>query len=294
MKKLAGIISPISTPFIDDDIAFDKLKFNIEKWNEAALSGYVVMGSNGESVFLTRDEKLKLVERSREFASREKLIIVGSGSDSIRETISLTNKCAELGADFALILTPSFYKSEMRCSALIKYFEAVADAAKIPILIYNVPKFTNIDIGLDAVVNLSKHPNIAGIKNSTENIRQVIEFIKNTNEEFKVFIGTASILYSGLTAGAAGGIVALANIAPKSCLAIHKLVHEGKLNEALDLQNQLIPINTAITSRYGIAGMKAAMDMMGYFGGSPRSPLFTLNENDRKEIKKILTTANLL
>lgn len=294
MKKLYGIMPPIATPFVNDEIAFDKLISNIERWNNSEISGYVVLGSNGESVFLTHDEKLKLIESVKKVTDENKLTIAGTGSDSIRETISLTNKSAEIGADYAIILTPSYYKTEIKSIVLIKYFEAIADASKIPILIYNVPKFTGIDVSIDVVAKLSEHPNIVGIKNSTENIRQTIEFIKNTTPGFNVFVGTASLLFSGLTTGAVGGIIALANIAPNECVKIQRLVEFGKLNDALDLQNKLIPINKVITMKYGIVGMKAAMDMMGYFGGNPRSPLSPLNEDDKKEIKKILAEANLL
>ncbi len=294
MKKLYGIMPPIATPFVNDEIAFDKLISNIERWNNSEISGYVVLGSNGESVFLTHDEKLKLIESVKKVTDENKLTIAGTGSDSIRETISLTNKSAEIGADYAIILTPSYYKTEIKSIVLIKYFEAIADASKIPILIYNVPKFTGIDVSIDVVAKLSEHPNIVGIKNSTENIRQTIEFIKNTTPGFNVFVGTASLLFSGLTTGAVGGIIALANIAPNECVKIQRLVEFGKLNDALDLQNKLIPINKVITMKYGIVGMKAAMDMMGYFGGNPRSPLSPLNEDDKKEIKKILAAANLL
>ena len=294
MKKLSGIMPPIATPFINGELALDKLSHNIHMWNKTALSGYVVMGSNGESVFLTRNEKLKLVETTKRWALDNMLIIAGTGSDSIKETISLTNECADFGVDYALILTPSFYKSEMKSSAFIKYFRAVADASKIPVLIYNVPKFTGVDIEIDAVAKLSEHCNIVGIKNSTENIRQVIEFIKNTNEGFKVIVGTASLLYSGLSAGAAGGIVALANIAPNECVQIQKLVELGKLYEALELQTKLIPINKAITSKYGIAGLKTTLDMLGYFGGEPRSPLSPLNEIETEQLRQLLITTNLL
>ena len=294
MKKLCGILPPIATPFINGELALDKLNHNIQMWNETELSGYVVMGSNGEGVFLTRNEKLKLVETTRKKALDNMLIIAGTGSDSIKETISLTNECADIGADYALILTPSFYKSEMKSSAFIKYFQAVADVSKIPVIIYNVPKFTGVDIEIDAVAKLSEHFNIVGIKNSTENIRQVIEFIKNTNAGFKVIIGTASLLYSGLSVGAAGGIVALANIAPNECIQIQKLVELGKLNEALELQARMIPINKAITSMYGIAGLKTALDMLGYFGGEPRSPLSSLNEKETEQLRQLLITTNLL
>ncbi len=294
MKQLKGIMPPIATPFIDDEVAFDKLAGNFSKWNKTGLSGFVVMGSNGESVFLTREEKLKLVEEVKKNIPEEKLLIAGTGSDSIRETISLSNDAADRGANYALILTPSFYKSEMKPVAYIKYFSAVADQTKIPVIIYNVPKFTGVDIEAETVAKLAEHKNIVGIKNSSENIRQTTEMIDQTPEEFAIIIGTASVLYSGFSAGAVGGILALANIAPNECVQIHKLVEEGKHPEALELQKRMLPVNKAITAKFGVAGLKAAMDILGYFGGEPRSPLSKLNDADKEQLKQILVSSGLL
>jgi 4-hydroxy-2-oxoglutarate aldolase len=294
MKKLQGIMPPIATPFINDEVAYDKLAINFSKWNKTGLSGFVVMGSNGESVFLTRAEKLKLVEEVRKNISAEKLLIAGTGSDSIKESISLSNDSAERGADYVLILTPSFYKSEMKPAAYLKYFNTVADNIKVPLIIYNVPKFTGVDIEAETVAKLSEHKNIAGIKNSSENIRQTLEIINQTPKDFATIIGTASVLYSGLTAGAVGGILALANIAPEECIQIQKLIDDGKHTDAVELQKRMLPVNKAITAKYGVAGLKAAMDMLGYFGGEPRAPLSALSNSDLQQLKQILFSSKLL
>ncbi|MEW6702363.1 MAG: dihydrodipicolinate synthase family protein [Bacteroidota bacterium] len=294
MKKIYGIMPPITTPFMNDELALDKLALNISKWNKTELSGYVVMGSNGESVFLTRDEKLKLLETVKKNIPEEKLLIAGTGSDSIKETISLSNNAADFGADYALILTPSFYKSEMKHTSFIKYFFAIADKSKIPIIIYNVPKFTGVDIEAETVAQLAEHKNIAGIKNSTENIRLITEMIDQAPKDFAVIVGTASVLYAALSAGAAAGILALANIAPDECVKIQKYVEEGDHFSAIGLQKKMIPVNKAITGKYGVAGLKAAMDMLGYFGGEPRAPLSCLDEIDKEKLKQILIDARLL
>ncbi|MEW5843363.1 MAG: 4-hydroxy-tetrahydrodipicolinate synthase [Bacteroidota bacterium] len=294
MKLLHGIMPPIATPFVNDEVAYDKLAQNFSRWNNTGLSGFVVMGSNGESVFLTREEKLKLVEAAKKNISGDKLLIAGTGSDSIKETISLSNDAADLGADYVLILTPSFYKSEMKPAAHIKYFSSVADKTKVPVIIYNVPKFTGVDIEPETVAKLAEHKNIVGIKNSSENIRQTTEIIDQTPKDFVTIVGTASVLYSGISAGAVGGILALANIAADECVQIQKFVEAGKHNQALELQKRMLPVNKAITAKYGVAGLKAAMDMLGYFGGEPRSPLSALNDSSKQELKQILITADLL
>jgi 4-hydroxy-2-oxoglutarate aldolase len=294
MTKLAGIFPPIPTPFANGELAPGKLEHNISKWNQTGLRGYVVMGSNGEAVFLTHDEKLRLTEAVKNYTSPGKLLIAGTGSESIKETIVLTNEAAGLGADYALVITPSFYKSEMKHESFVLYYTMIADAVKIPVILYNVPKFTGVDMQSEAVAELAGHPNIAGIKNSTENIRQLFEFSTSTPDDFAVLAGTASVLYNGLTSGAVGGIVALANIAPDECVQILRLVESGKLPEALTLQQRMISVNKAVTSQFGVAGLKAAMDMLGYFGGEPRAPLLPLGEREKEILKLILMKGGLL
>ena len=289
-----GIFPPITTPFINEVITLEKLAENISKWNKSDLAGYVVLGSNGESTFLTKEEKLTLIENVKKNAARDKIVIAGTGSDSIKETISLTNDAAAKGADYALILTPSFYKEKMDSHSFIKYFNEVADNIDIPLIIYNVPKYTGVNIEASAVTKLSEHPNIIGLKNSSENTAHLAEIIHDSKEDFSTFVGTASVLLPGLCAGAVGGILALANIAPNECIKILELFNDGKLVEARKLQGKLIPVNKAVTGKYGVAGLKAAMDMLGYFGGDPRSPLNKLNKNELEDMKKILAKADLL
>ncbi len=291
---IKGIMPPVTTPFIKGEVAYDKLADNIQRWNKTGLRGYVVMGSNGESAYLTREEKLKLVETAKKYLSPGMLLLAGTGSDSIRETVALSDDAADRGADYALVLTPSFYKGQMNGAAFVRYFTEVADGIKIPLVIYNVPKFTGVDIQADAVSELANHGNIVGLKNSSENAAQTAEIIASVPKEFSVLVGTASVLYPGLASGATGGILALANIAPEECVELQRLHDAGKHAEASALQKKLIPVNKAVTSRYGVPGLKVAMDMLSYFGGEPRSPLEPLGETERDNMKKILKTAEIL
>ncbi len=291
---LKGIYPPLTTPFTRNEISLKMLIDNLKKYNKKKLSGYVVLGSNGESVFLSKDEKLKIISTVREHSNKGKELIVGTGLESIKETIHLTNKAAKLGADYAMIITPSFYKSAITQKALINYYIAVADKVSIPVIIYNVTKFTNVNIEADTVARLAEHKNIVGIKTSTENIAQLAEIIYSTLKNFKTFVGTGSVLLDGLSAGAAGGILALANVAPDECIKIYDLYHSGNLKEARKIQMRMIKVNRAITSRYGIAGLKAAMGILGYYGGAPRKPLPGLTANSIKTIRNILIEAKLL
>ena len=260
---IKGIMPPITTPFERGEVAYDKLAANIARWNKTELSGCVVTGSNGESVFLTREEKLKLFESTRKNLAPGRLLIAGTGSDSIKETVALSNEAAERGADYALVLTPSFYKGQMNSAAFVRYFTEVADKIRIPLIIYNVPKFTGVNIEADAVAKLAQHKNILGLKNSAENSAHMAEIISFVPKDFSVLVGTASVLYPGLASGAAGGILALANIAPEECVELQRLFDAGRHGEASALQMKLIPVNKTVTSKYGVPGLKAAMDILG-------------------------------
>jgi len=290
--NLSGIFPPLATPFSEDELALDKLQRNLRKYERRELSGYVLFGSNGESAFLTREEKLQIISSVREHT--KKILIAGTGLDSIKETISLTNEAAEKGTDYALIITPSFFKSEMKHHTFLNYYSKVAESVMIPVIIYNVPKFTNVNIEPETIIELSVHPNIVGLKDSTENPSRISEIVSKVPKTFKVIVGTASVLYPGLTGGATGGILALANIAPDECIKMYNLFCEKKFNEVLELQNRMIPVNRAVTAKFGVAGLKAAMDMMGYFGGNPRLPLEPLNEAQLIELKMILKKASLI
>jgi 4-hydroxy-2-oxoglutarate aldolase len=290
--NLRGIFPPLTTPFTDDELAIDKLLRNIRKYERRELSGYVLFGSNGESVFLTKEEKIQIVFNARE--QTKKPLIVGTGLDSIKDTIHLTNEAAEKGANYALVISPSFFKSEMKHRNFLNYYTKVAESVMIPVIIYNVPKFTNVNIEPETIIELAKHPNIAGLKDSTENTARISEIVANVPKSFKVIVGTASVLYPGLISGAVGGILALANIAPDECLQIYLHYIAGKHKEASELQNRIIPVNRAITTKFGVAGLKAAMDILGYDGGNPRMPLEPLNEAQIIELKVILRNASLI
>ena len=290
---LKGIYPALTTPFVRDVVAYNKLIENLQKYNQNDLSGYVVLGSNGESVFLTKEEKLKLISTVREH-SNKKTLIAGTGLESIKETIDLTNEAAKNGADYALIITPSFYKAAMNHKALLNYYTSVADSISIPLIIYSVTKFTNVNIDIETIAKLSDHPNIIGIKNSNENIAEINATIYNTPKEFNVLVGTGSVLLYGLISGAVGGILALANIAPDECIKIFDLFSEGKLNEAEEIQSRMLAVNKAITATYGVAGLKASMGLLGYYGGQPRKPLQPLTSSKMKKLKPILLKAKLL
>lgn len=291
---LNGIFPPIPTPFINEKVAYDKLADNIERWNATGLKGFVVLGSNGEYVALSEEEKRAVVDTVVQSAGDKMGIIAGTGCESTFETLRLTEDCAKLGAHAALVISPHYYGGRMNEAALVKHYTAVADQSPIPILLYNVPKFTHINLAANLVAHLSEHPNIIGLKDSSGNVIQLGEIINAAAKEFNVLVGTAGVLFSGLTIGCVGGINALANVAPQQCVAILDLVKAGDLDAARQLQLKMLPVNQAVTAVYGVPGLKTAMDMLGYFGGDPRLPLLPSSKSEKSEIKAILKKADLL
>ena len=292
--NLHGIFPPIPTPFIKDDVAYDELAANIDKWSKTGLKGLVAMGSNGEYVYLSAEEKRKFVAKVVELTPEHMQVIAGTGCESTKETIDLTRDCADIGAQAALVVSPHYYSGRMNESALHAYFTTVADNSPIPILLYNVPKFTHINMTAGLVAQLSRHPNIAGIKDSTGNVIQLGEIANQVDADFNLLVGTAGALFGALALGCVGGVLALANVAPQICVRIYQLVQEGNFEEAKKLQLKMIPVNQAVTATYGVPGLKAAMDMLGYFGGDPRPPLLSSSEKEKSEIREILIKADML
>ncbi len=292
--SIEGIFPPIATPFEDGMVAHDRLKENLERWNKTQLAGYVIFGSNGESVHLDQEEKLAIVDTVKQHVPQGKLLIAGTGCQSTAATVRLTNLCAERGADAGLVFTPHYYKAKMDTISLKRHYLSIADEAKIPILIYNVPQFTGINVSPGLVAPLAEHPQIIGIKDSSGNIAQVGEMIAATSPSFHVMAGSAGHLLAALALGASGGILALANVAPDECCRIFQDFRRGKHTDARELQLKLLAANKAVTAGFGVAGLKAALDMVGYFGGDPRPPLLPLGEVQRNELREILKRANLI
>jgi 4-hydroxy-2-oxoglutarate aldolase len=286
--KLSGVMPPITTPFQDGKLFVDKLKMNFQKWNNTSLSGYLVLGSNGEAVYLNEKEKIKILEISRESIPTSKIMLVGTGTESTQETIRFTNQTAKIGGDCALVVTPSYFKGSMKPQILYDHFIAVAESSKIGILIYNVPQFTGINLDPEIVAKLSEHSNILGIKDSSGNIGQLSEIINLSKKGFAVFVGSAPVFFPALCVGAVGGILAVANAVPQECVQIQNLFSKGKMNEARTLQSQLTPLAKAVTTKYGIGGLKMAMDLAGYFGGNPRLPLKKPGKEVEEELKRLL------
>src|SRR5580700_1591189 len=286
--KLQGIFPPITTPFDHKgDIYATKIQHNVEKWNRTSLSGYVVMGSTGESVLLTAEEKFLLWEMVAKYAAPDKLLIAGTGMESVRETVSLTNRTAEMGYKAAMVRTPHYYKNLInRADAQMLYYRSVADQSRIPLIIYNWPQATGVDIPVEAVVAISEHPNVIAIKESSGNLEKVIQMIREVRHGFQVMVGSAPTLWPSLLMGACGAILAYANAAPYSAIAIWEAYRQRDDAAGLDWQNRIGRAAALVTAKHGVPGLKHAMDLNGYYGGPPRLPLSVPTGEARREIEE--------
>ena len=274
MKPFAGIFTPIVTPFTaSDTIDEPSLRGNVTQWMRTALDGLVVLGSNGEAAQLDDDEADRVVAIAREHVPAEKVFLVGTGRESTKATIAATRRAAALGADAALVRTPSFFKPQMTSDVFVRHYTAVADAAPIPILLYNVTMFTGVTLQADAVERLAVHPNIVGMKESGSDIALIAEYVARTPDDFTVLAGSATTLFHSLCAGCDGAILALAALVPDACVQMRTLVRAQRLDEARALQRQLMPLARSVGGSHGVPGLKAALDLMGYMGGYPRPPL---------------------
>jgi 4-hydroxy-2-oxoglutarate aldolase len=292
--ELSGVLPPVPTPFGEDgEVAYDKLADNIERWNRTGVSGYVLAGSTGECATLTEREKLRLWEVARKHIRTEKRFIAGTGCESTRETIALTRQAASIGADAALVVTPWYYKGAMKSRELVAHYQAVADASPIPILLYTFPQCTGVVMEPAAVATLAGHPNIIGMKDSSEAMTVFAEYMRVTPPSFQLIVGSAATFFLALCLGARGGILALANVAPQECVLVYRLFMDGKREDARERQLGLLPLAHALGGRFGIAGVKAAMGLRGYYGGAPRRPLLPLVGTDVELLRQELVAADL-
>lgn len=284
--KLQGIYPPIATPFDHNgDLWKVKVQHNVDKWNRTGLSGYVVCGSTGESVMLTESEKIQLWEWVAEYAAPEKLLIAGTGVESVRETVSLTNRAAAIGYKAVMVRTPHYYKNLINNPpAQMLYYRAVADQAKIPLIIYNWPQATGVDIAPEAVAELSHHPNIIAVKESSGNLEKVMQMIREVKPGFNVLVGSAPTLAPSFAVGAVGAILAFANAAPYATICVWEAHRTREAEAALDWQSRISRASQLVTTKYGIPGLKYAMDLMGYYGGPPRLPLIPASPQAKLEI----------
>lgn len=347
---LNGIFPPITTPFYPDgNVYFKKIEHNVERYSKTPVAGLVVLGSTGEAIMLSDEERQEVLKTAREATAPNKVLIAGTGIESASETLKLTEYAAELGYDLALVRTPYFYRRAMQPANLLAFYRTVADRSPLPVLLYNVPSFTGYDLPAEVVIELADHPNIVGIKESggdVEKVRRMVDAtrhvkraatvtetfdavtprmlkassgsndqggvlvqvtalggaqpsssavnvvsgIKTRQKEvgFQVLAGLAQKLEPSLQAGAVGGVLAFADVAPTACYEIYAAWKEGDSALAGLKQRRIVAAAQRVGVEMGIPGMKYGMDLNGYYGGPARLPLLPLTADLKAEVEKLL------
>jgi 4-hydroxy-2-oxoglutarate aldolase len=288
LTKLRSILLPITTPFRSDVVDHAALRTNLDRWASTGIGGFVVLGSTGERVHLDEREYLEVVETARRVVPSSLSFIVGAGQQSVAGTVREIQKAAELGADAVLVITPHYYRTAITQDTLVAYYTAVAEASAVPLLLYSMPALTGIKIEPQTIARLSEHPNIKGVKDSSNDIAGFAETVKLCPADFAVLTGNGTVLFDALRAGATGAILAVGCVTPEICVEIFNAFARGDEERARSLQARVTPLATAVTTRYGLAGLKAALELAGYQGGDVRAPLRAADQPARDEIARLL------
>lgn len=290
-KKLSGIFAPITTPFVNEDVSLEHLKANMLKYRNTGLAGFFALGSNGENKSLAEDEKLKVLEVVLHEKAERQLLMAGTGYESTRQTIAFSKKVAEMGADFVSVVTPSYFKKRLMDEAMIGYYIDIADAVSVPVLAYNAPGFTGMTLSAKVVEKISQHPNIAGMKDTSAG--NMSSYLDVCSDDFDILAGTISTLFTAMSLGASGGVVSLANAFPNPCCELYEKFNSGDLVGARQLHFRLFRLNRSVSGSFGVAGVKYAMEVGGYYGGDPRLPLLSLSDDNKKDICNAVAKAGL-
>lgn len=295
--ELKGVFAPATTPFdpVTGEVDVVAMRRNVRAWLEAPLSGLVLFGSTGEGLLLDEEERARLLERARELLEGGQLLLAGTGAESTRATIRLTRAAAAAGADAALVHPPAYYKPQMTAEALRDHYVAVADASPIPVILYQIPpRYSGIELQAGLVGELSRHPNVIGIKDSSGDLKTLGAFVDACDRSCTVLVGNGSVLFGALEVGAQGGILALALLTPQECVEVYRLRAAGKSAEAGRLQERIAPVHRTVVGGLGVAGIKAALDLLGLAGGPPRPPLKPLRAKELESVRAVLEQAGLL
>jgi 4-hydroxy-2-oxoglutarate aldolase len=294
--RLQGIFPPVTTNFdeVTGDIAPIRLRENLRRWVQEPIDGVVLFGSTGEGALLDDDEKRRLTAMSRDVVPAGFPLVAGASAESTRATARLAGVLAAEGADIVLVHPPAYFGPYLPVASLLDHFRAVADASPVPVLLYHIPKYTRVTLEAGFVGELMRHPNVAGLKDSSGDIKRFADYTSACEKGCRLFVGNGALLYTALELGAAGGILAVADIVPGLCAELFRQFRAGNTQEAGRIQARLTPLHKEIVAPYGAAGIKAALDAMGWAGGVPRAPVRALPEKDRRQVARVMQEAGVL
>jgi len=292
-ERLSGVFAPLTTPFDDrGNILLEQMASNVQKLNGSGLRGYLVLGTNGEFRSLSTSEQMEVLRTVAKAASPDKVIMAGTGAESTKVSVDLCFQAAEAGARYGSLITPFFFAKKMSDHALINHFVQIAEESPIPVLLYNNPGVTGITMSTSVVKEVSSHPKIVGMKDSSPG--NLSAYILSAQSGFYLLAGSANFFFTGLLMGAVGGVLSLADAFPEPCCRLYELGAGGKIEEGRGLQFYLMKINQMVSGKFGVAGVKAAMDFAGFYGGPTRAPLAPLTTDEKKKLREDLAAVGFL
>ena len=293
--KLRGIIPPVVTPFTkDQELDLAKLKSHIDWQIECGVHGIFVLGTTGEFYALDESEKQTVLATAVAHCRGRSPVYAGTGAETTREVIRLTRMAEKEGADGVSVITPYFIKPTQ--AELFDHFRRVAECTKLPVVLYNNPGTCGgLSIEPDTVAKLAEVPNIIGIKDSSGDLQNTIEILRNTpRDKFSVLNGRDTLILSALQAGVQGAIPASCNIAPELCVGLYESFMKGDIESARGYQSRLHPIRMAMTLGTGNGAVKEALILLGRSCGPNRLPIGPLSDDKKAKLMGILDRAGLL
>lgn len=284
---LKGSYVALVTPFNEDgSVNYSKLKELIEWHIESKTDGIVLIGTTGEATTLSFEEQVEIVKIGIQTVNGRVPVMVGSGSNDTAKAIKLSKIFSELGADYLLVITPYYNKTNL--PGLIKHFEMIADASTCPIVMYNVPSRTGMSIPLEAYEILSKHPNIIGVKEASGNMEYSKNVSKFLDDNFVMFSGNDDIIVDMIKIGAVGVISVLADVCPYYTHLMCEYALNNEYDKAYELQNKLLDIANSLFYETNPIPVKACMNYLGFGVGGYRMPLFEMSEEPYKKMIKVI------
>ena len=295
-NRLSGVFLPVTTPFdsVTGDVAPIMFRDNLRRWCEEPIDGIVLFGSTGEGALLDEDEKVRLTEFARDVVPAGIALVAGASAESTRATIRQSKELAAAGAEYMLTHAPWYFGPHLPVAALLDHYRAVADASPVPLLVYHMPKYTKVTIDPGLMGELLRHPNVAGLKDSSGDIKRFADYTDAAPKDKALFVGNGTLLYTALELGGSGGVLAVADFAPAECAEIARAFREGDTARAGRIQERMSTAHREIVATWGAVGVKEALDQLGWAGGPPRPPLRPLDEAARRKLAGVLRDAGLL
>jgi 4-hydroxy-tetrahydrodipicolinate synthase len=288
-----GSLVALITPMRDDGSVDEKAYAALVDWQiTEGSNGVVPVGTTGESPTLSHDEHRRVVEIAVEVAHGRVPVIAGAGSNSTEEAIALTRHAKEAGADAALVVTPYYNKPTQ--DGMYLHFSAIADAVDLPIIIYNIPPRSVVDMSVETMARLAKHRNIVGVKDATANLMRPLHTRRACGDDFCQLSGEDHTALAFNAAGGVGCISVTANVAPRLCSEMQAAWAEGRVKQAMTLQNRLVPLHDALFAETSPGPVKFAASLLGKTSERCRLPLAPITQPTRARVKAAMTEVGLL